>query len=54
MLDLQQKNAFRLLEVLVEVQALTRRPLAPASRDALGRVSGSGKAAKIARQLLRA
>ncbi len=51
-LDLSQKNAFRLLEVLVEARALTGRPLGEEARDALRGVEGSGKAAKIARQLL--
>jgi hypothetical protein len=52
LLDLQQKNAFRLLEVLVEAQALTQRPLSADARDALARIAGGGKSAKIVRQLL--
>lgn len=50
-LDLQQNNAFRLLEVLVEAQALTSRPLGREARGILGAVTGSGKAVKIAKQL---
>lgn len=51
-LDLQQKSAFRLLEVLVETQAMTLQPLGMDVRDALSRVAGGGKAARIAKQLL--
>jgi len=53
-LDLQQKNAFRLLEVLVEAQAVVDLPLEGATRDALRNLKGSGKAAKLAKQLLSA
>lgn len=53
-LDLRQKNAFRLLEVIVEAQAIAARPLSPDAREALGRIDGNGKSAKIARQLLQA
>jgi hypothetical protein len=53
-LDLQQKNAFRLLEVLVEAQALVKRPLRDEAQAVLRRITGSGKAAKIARQLMNA
>jgi len=50
-LDLQQNNAFRLLEVVLEAKAVTGLPLGQAAQDALAQVTGSGKAAKIARQL---
>lgn len=53
-LDLQQKNAFRLLEVLVEAQAATARPLGEATQAALRRVAGGGKSAKLAKRLLAA
>ncbi|MDB5674055.1 MAG: hypothetical protein JWM65_1037 [Sphingomonas bacterium] len=52
-LDLQQKNAFRLLEVLVEAQALTGKPLGEDARNVLADISGSGKAARIAKLLVR-
>lgn len=52
MLDLRQKNAFRLLEVLVEAQALSDRPLGEDTRNVLATVTGGGKAAKIAKQLV--
>ena len=52
-LDLQQKNAFRLLEVIVEAQAITGQPLGQSARAALERINGSGKAAKLAKQLLK-
>jgi hypothetical protein len=50
-LDLRLKNAFRLLEVLVEAQALTGIPLGQDARDALVIVKSGGKAGKIAKQL---
>lgn len=51
--DLQQKNAFRLLEVLAEAQALTGKPLRKDIRILLTDVRGSGKIAKIVKQLVR-
>ena len=53
-LDFKQKNSFRLLEVLVETQAIAGRPLDEPARAALMSCTGSGKAAKLARQLLAA
>jgi hypothetical protein len=50
-IDLQRKNAFRLLEVLVEAQAMTGKPLSYATRQMLAGMRGSGKAAKVAKQL---
>lgn len=50
-LDFQQNNAFRLLEVLLEAKALNGQPLGQAAQDTLAQVTGSGRAAKIARQL---
>ena len=52
-IDLQRKNGFRLLELLIEAQAVTGKPLAEAACRALGDVTGNGKVAKIARQLVR-
>jgi hypothetical protein len=52
-IDLQRKNAFRLLEVLVEAQAMTGKPLPFATRQVLAGMRGSGKAAKVAKQLAR-
>ena len=52
-IDLQRKNAFRLLEVLVEAQAMTGKPLPFATRQMLAGMSGSGKAAKVGKQLAR-
>jgi hypothetical protein len=51
-LDLHQKNAFQILEVLVEAQAMTGRPLDDAARSALCRATGNGKAARLAKQLI--
>lgn len=51
-LDLQQTNASRLLEVLAEARASTGTPLGQDARDVLVSISGSGKAAKVARQLI--
>jgi hypothetical protein len=51
-IDLSQKNVFRVLEVLVEAQALTGRPLGAEARETLRGIGGSGKAAKIAKQLV--
>jgi len=51
-LDFKQKNSFRLLEVLVETQAIAGRPLDEPARAALKASTGSGKAARLARQLL--
>lgn len=52
-LELTQKNAFRLLEVLVEAQALTNEPIKADIRTLLKGLTGSSKAAKIAKQLAR-
>jgi hypothetical protein len=52
-IDLQRKNAFRLLEVLVEAQAMTGKPLPFATRQILAGMKGSGKATKVAKQLAR-
>ena len=51
-LDFRQKNTFRLLEVLVEAQAVARLPLDDDAKAALRKIGGSGKAARIARRLL--
>ncbi len=51
-LDLQHNNAFRLLEVLVEAQAVTKQSLSDQAQDVLRKIGGAGKATKIARQLL--
>ncbi len=51
-LDFRQKNAFRLLEVLVEAQAVSARPLSEEAREAVCRIDGSGKAAKLAKRIL--
>jgi len=53
-LDLQQKNAFHVLEVLVEARAVARQPFGEPAREALRKVQGGGKAAKLAKQLLSA
>lgn len=50
-LDLRQKNTFRLLEVLVEAQALTNKPLREDTRNVLAATKAGGKAARIAKQL---
>jgi hypothetical protein len=51
-MDFTQKNTFQLLEVLVEAQAVAGTNVAPAARDALRSIHGSGKAAKLAKRLL--
>jgi hypothetical protein len=51
-LDLSQRNAFHVLEVLVEAQATAPQPLAEKERAALGTLQGNSKGAKLARQLL--
>src|SRR5579872_725391 len=51
-LDLQQKNIFRLMEVLVEARAVTGRPLAKNVQDRLSRVRGGGRSAALAKRLL--
>jgi len=53
-LDLQQRGAFHILEVLVETRAILNRPLSEPVQAALRCVNGSGKCAKLARELLRA
>jgi hypothetical protein len=50
--DFTQLNAASLLEVLVEVQAQSARPLSPPLQATLKALSGGGKAAKLAKQLL--
>jgi hypothetical protein len=52
--DLKQRGALHVLEVLVEIQAITQRPLAEPAQAALRSVRGSGKTAKLAKDLLRA
>jgi hypothetical protein len=54
LLDLKDRGAFHVLEVLVETQAITRQPLAEPAQAALRSVGGSGKTAKLAKDLLRA
>jgi hypothetical protein len=49
--DFKRQNAANLLEVLVEAQAATGDPLDRTTLDALASIGGSGKAAKLARQL---
>ena len=53
-LDLQQNGAFRMLEVLAEAQAITRAAVDAEAKAALRRLTGGGKAAKLARRLLAA
>ena len=50
--DWQQNNAFRVLEVLLEAQAVTKQPLSVEAIHALQGIGGNGKAAKIARQIM--
>jgi hypothetical protein len=52
-LDFEERSAVHVLQVLLEAQALTGRPLAPLAAAALREVSGSGKAARLAKNLLR-
>ena len=42
-----------MLKVLVEIQAITQQPLAEPAQAALRSVRGSGKTAKLAKDLLR-
>jgi hypothetical protein len=51
-IDLQQKNAFQILEVLVETQSVTERPLRETARVALGNLAGNARAARLAKQLI--
>jgi hypothetical protein len=51
--DIGQKNIFYVLEVLVEAQATSEASLSPQAKEALQRLEGSGKAAKLAKKLLR-
>jgi hypothetical protein len=51
--DHHQTNAFAILEVLLEVQALTAVPLSPDARASLDTIKGSGKTAKTAQLLLK-
>ncbi len=52
--DLNQRNSHHVLEALVETQAIAPLPLADAVAARLESVEGKGKAAKLARQLLKA
>lgn len=52
--DLSQRNSHHLLEALVEVQAVVPRPLTDSVTKRLEAVQGKGKAAKLAKQLLKA
>jgi hypothetical protein len=52
-LDFEERSAVHVLQVLLEARALTGRPLAASAQAALREVSGSGKAAKLAKDLLR-
>jgi hypothetical protein len=49
-----QTNAFSLLQVLAETQAMANRPIEAEARRTLEAISGGGKAAKLASQLLAA
>ncbi|MFA5965230.1 MAG: DUF6493 family protein [Sphingomonas sp.] len=51
-LDFGANNAFRLLEVIVEAQAIIRLPLADVARDVLSTATGNGKFAKVAKLLV--
>jgi hypothetical protein len=53
LLDLKQRGVLHVLEVLVEIQAIAQRPLAEPAQAALRSVRGSGKTAKLAKDLLR-
>lgn len=50
--DLSQRNGFHLLECLREANATSRAALSPAMRANLETLSGKGKAAKLAKELL--
>ena len=52
--DHRQTNASRILEALLEAQAVTGRPLGGGVREALAAIGGGGKATKVAKQLLKA
>lgn len=52
-LDHHQTNSFVILEVLLEVQALTAVPLSPDARASLNMIKGGGKTAKAAKLLLK-
>lgn len=49
--SLQQNNIARMLEVLLEVQAMIKQPLHDNCLSALAALTGSSKAAKLAKQL---
>lgn len=53
-LDFEERSAIHVLQVLLEARALTGRPLAASAQAALREVGGSGKAARLAKDLLRA
>ncbi|KLI62992.1 DUF6493 family protein [Aurantiacibacter marinus] len=50
--DLGQRNAFHVLEALVEAQAIAPQSLGLEARTAFGQLSGKTKAAKLAQQML--
>ncbi|WP_145998438.1 DUF6493 family protein [Caulobacter flavus] len=52
-LDLKERSAVHVLEVLRETQALTGRPLSVSALSALREMQGAGKAAKLAKDLCR-
>jgi hypothetical protein len=53
-LQFQERGAFHVLEVLSETQAIIQQPLAAPAQAALRSVRGSGKAARLAKDLLHA
>jgi hypothetical protein len=53
LLDLKERGALHMVKVLVEIQAITQQPLAEPAQAALRSVRGSGKIAKLAKDLLR-
>jgi hypothetical protein len=52
--DVAERGGFHVLEVLVEARAITRQSLAEPAQAALRNIRGSGTAAKLAKDLLRA
>src|SRR6185312_17527743 len=51
--DHRQTGGFAILEVLLEVQAVTGEPLQAEAKAHVGTITGSSKVAKIAQQLLK-
>ncbi|WP_420136756.1 hypothetical protein [Sphingomonas sp.] len=49
--DPHRKNAFQVLEVLVETQAATGKSLQAPARHMLESITGNAKAGRVARQL---